>query len=57
MLLAGVVTEVSQADAEVMVESVWDADGEAESENALRQAERPEIFVAGEESAGNGSPD
>jgi hypothetical protein len=55
-LLAGVVAEVSKADAEVMVECVWDADCEAESEKALHQAESPEIFVTGEEGAGDGSP-
>ena len=53
----GSVAQVSQADAEVMMDGVGDADGEAEAEEALGEAEGVEVVVAAEECAGDRSPE
>ena len=45
------VTQISQADAQVVIQSVGDADGEAETEQTLRHAERIEVAVAAEQRA------
>ncbi len=52
----GAVTQVSQAHAKVMVQRVRDADGEAEAEQPLGQAERPQVTISAEESAGDDAP-
>ena len=55
--MRGVVAEVSEAYAEVMIDRVGDADGEAEAEESLSEAEGVEVVVAAEEGAGNRSPE
>ena len=52
-----VIAQESQADAEMMMEGVGDADGEAEAEESLGEAEGVEVVVAAEEGAGDGPPE
>ena len=39
------------------MQRVWDADSEAEAEQSLGQAERPEVAIAEKERAGHDAPD
>jgi hypothetical protein len=48
-----VIAQISQADAQVMMQSVGDADGEAEAEESLGEAEGVEVVIAPEEYARN----
>ena len=51
------VTQVSQAHAQVMMQGVGDADGEAKTEQSLSKPESVEVAVTAEERAGDRSPD
>src|ERR1700692_823807 len=51
------IPQIAQAHAQVMMQRVGNADGEAEAEESLGEAERVEVAVAAEQSARNCSPD
>ena len=50
------IMQISQPYAQVMVQDVRHADGEAEAKQALSEAEDVEIVVAAEQPAGDRSP-
>jgi hypothetical protein len=51
------IPQISQAHAQMMMQRVGDADGEAEAEESLGQAEGVEVVVAAEELARDCSPE
>ena len=51
------IAQISQAHAQMVMQRVWDADGEAQPEQSLGQAEGVEVAVAAEQGARDRSPD
>lgn len=51
-----VVSQISQANAQVVMKRLGNADCKAQAEQALRKTEHPEIVIAAEESAANDAP-
>ena len=56
-VMVGVVFEIAEADAHVVVDVVGDGDGEAHAEDAVGESERVEVAIAQEEQAGERAPD
>ncbi len=53
----GVITQVAESDAHVVVQGGWNGDGNGETEDGVGETQRVEIAVTQEQGAGGNSPD